>query len=146
MAGFAIAFGHKLISEGAGLLKAGLEAPLGFFSRVARVSSDMGVELLGVGYIIGLRVSALMLAGSILGALVLLPSMAFFGDGRDGVLPPSTAPIGQMGADKMQGTYLRFIGAGCVAAAGIFSLIKTLPTIFGAIFSLLFSSEANIRD
>ena len=137
MAGFAIAFGHKLISEGAGLLKAGLEAPLGFFSRVARVSSDMGVELLGVGYIIGLRVSALMLAGSILGALVLLPSMAFFGDGRDGVLPPSTAPIGQMGADKMQGTYLRFIGAGCVAAAGIFSLIKTLPTIFGAIFSTL---------
>lgn len=137
MAGFLVAFGHKLISEGAGLLKAGLEAPLGFFSRVARVSSDMGVELLGVGYIIGLRVSALMLAGSILGALVLLPSMAFFGDGREGVLPPATAPIGQMGADKMQGTYLRFIGAGCVAAAGIFSLIKTLPTIFGAIFATL---------
>ena len=137
MAGFLVAFGHKVISEGSGLLKAGLEAPLGFFSRVARVSSDMGVELLGVGYIIGLRVGALMLAGSILGALVLLPSMAFFGDGREGVLAPASAPIGQMTADKMQGTYLRFIGAGCVAAAGIFSLIKTLPTIFGAIFSTL---------
>ena len=135
MAGFAIAFGHKILSEGAGLLKAGLEAPLEFFSRVARVSSDMGVELLGVGYIIGLRVAALMVAGSVLGALVLLPSMAFFGDGREGVLVPARAPVGQMDAGAMQGTYLRFIGAGCVAAAGIFSLIKTLPTIVGAVLA-----------
>lgn len=137
MAGFAVAFGHKMLSEGAGILKGALEAPLGFFSRVARVSSEMGVELLGVGYIIGLRVGALMLAGSILGALVVLPSVAFFGDSSPEILKPSTQPIGQMNADKMQSTYLRFIGAGCVATAGIFSLIKTLPTILGAIFSTL---------
>jgi putative OPT family oligopeptide transporter len=134
-AGFTVAIIHKFATEAMGLLKAGAELPLHQFSRVARVSGDLATELLGVGYIIGLRVSALMLAGSVLGGLVIVPAVAFFGDGRPDVLAPATKPIGILQAGDIEKTYLRFLGAGCVAAAGVFSMLKTLPLIIGAALS-----------
>lgn len=133
--GFAVAIIHKFATEAMGLLKSGAEIPLQQFSRVARISGDLATELLGVGYIIGLRVSALMLAGSVLGGLVIVPAVAYFGDGRPDVLAPATKPIGILQAGDIEKTYLRFLGAGCVAAAGVFSMIKTLPLILGAVFS-----------
>jgi len=135
--GFTVAIVHKFATEAMGLLKAGAELPLHQFSRVARVSGDLATELLGVGYIIGLRVSALMLAGSVLGGLVIVPAVAFFGDGRPDVLAPASKPIGILQAGDIEKTYLRFLGAGCVAAAGVFSMIKTLPLIIGAALSTL---------
>ncbi len=135
--GFMVAIVHKFVTEGMGLLRAGVELPLTQFSRVARITGDLATELLGVGYIIGLRISALMLAGSVLGALVIVPAVAFFGDGRPDVLAPATKPIGILQAGDIEKTYLRFLGAGCVAAAGVFSMIKTLPLILGAALSTL---------
>ena len=77
----------------------------------------MASELLGVGYIIGLRTSAVMMAGAVLGGLVLAP--ALFLDGEK---------VGVQ-ADDVFKYSLRFIGAGCVAAAGIISMGRTLPLI-----------------
>lgn len=110
---------------------------------MARITGDLATELLGVGYIIGLRISALMLAGSVLGALVIVPAVAFFGDGRPDVLAPATKPIGILQAGDIEKTYLRFLGAGCVAAAGVFSMIKTLPLILGAALSTLRRSKGS---
>ncbi|MFN5329009.1 MAG: OPT family oligopeptide transporter, partial [Planctomycetota bacterium] len=141
--GFMVAIVHKFVTEGMGLLRSGVELPLTQFSRVARITGDLATELLGVGDIIGLRISALMLAGSVLGALVIVPAVAFFGDGRPDVLAPATKPIGILQAGDIEKTYLRFLGAGCVAAAGVFSMIKTLPLILGAALSTLRRSKGS---
>src|SRR5947199_182124 len=68
--GFAIAFVHKFLTLGLQVLIETFAIPLGFINRAAVFSGDMASELLGVGYIIGMRVSAIMMAGAILGYLV----------------------------------------------------------------------------
>ncbi|MFO0865775.1 MAG: OPT/YSL family transporter [Gemmataceae bacterium] len=86
------------------------------FSRIAKFTGDMASELLGVGYIIGLRTAAIMMAGAVLGGFVLAPTIAISGD------PALTT-------GDIYKNYLRYIGAGCVAAAGIISMSRTLPMI-----------------
>ncbi len=121
--GFGIAFVHKFITEGMNLLTTTVTLPLKLgagatdaFSRVAKVTGDMASELLGVGYIIGLRTSSIMMAGAVLGGLVIVPTIAITAD-------PSLTN------DDIYKKYLRYIGAGCVAAAGIISMVRTLPMI-----------------
>lgn len=115
--GFGIAFLHKFLTEGMTVLRTTVAVPLSFYSKAATVACDMASELLGVGYIIGLRTSAVMMAGAVLGGLVIGPTIFLEGE-KAGIKP------GAIYKD-----YLRFIGAGCVAAAGIISMIKTLPLI-----------------
>ncbi len=96
------------------------------------VSCDISPELMGVGYIIGYRSSAIMVGGGLLSSLVLIPAIALFGDGRMEPLFPASALISDMpptGSDGIWGRYIRYIGAGAVAAGGIINLIKALPTI-----------------
>jgi putative OPT family oligopeptide transporter len=91
-------------------------------------------EYLGVGYIIGPRVAGTLFAGGVISWLVLMPAIRFFGSLAPGVaLYPSTIPIPQMSPDQLWGTYIRPIGAGAVAASGLITLIKTMPTIFAAL-------------
>ncbi len=91
-------------------------------------------EYLGVGYIIGPRVAGTLFAGGVISWLVLMPAIRFFGSLAPGVaLYPSTMPIPQMSPDQLWGTYIRPIGAGAVAASGLITLIKTMPTIFAAL-------------
>ena len=118
--GFGLAFAHKLLTEGLNLLSTTCVLPLKLgkdatdaFSKVAKISGDMASELLGVGYIIGVRTACIMMAGAVLGGLVLMPTLA---------MNP------EMDGDEL-GRSLRFIGAGCVAAAGIISMGRTLPLI-----------------
>src|SRR6202030_2404782 len=87
---------------------------------------------LGVGYIIGPRIGSIMCAGGVLSYLVLIPAIKFFGDGLTTVLPPETGGklISQMGPDDIRGAYVLYIGAGAVAAGGIISLFRSLPTIW----------------
>src|SRR5256885_10141233 len=84
-------------------------------------------EYLGVGYIIGPRVAGVLFAGGGFSWLVMMPAIKFFGSHLPGAIYPGTVPIAQMSPDELWTTYVRPIGAGAVAAAGLITLIKTIP-------------------
>jgi len=91
-------------------------------------------EYLGVGYIIGPRVAGILFAGGIVSWLVIMPAIKFYGQlSGDTPLYPSTIPISQMTPDDMWRSYIRPMGAGAVAAAGLITLLRTLPTIIAAL-------------
>ncbi len=90
-------------------------------------------EYLGVGYIIGPKTAGTIFAGGVFSWLVLMPAIRFFGQNMTGPLYPSTVPIEQMTPDQLWSSYVRPIGAGAVAAAGLITLLRTLPTIVSAL-------------
>ena len=91
-------------------------------------------EYLGVGYIIGPRVAGTLFAGGVVSWLVLMPAIRFFGSlAPNAPLYPSTVPIPQMSPDQLWAAYIRPMGAGAVAASGLITLIKTMPTIYAAL-------------
>ncbi len=91
-------------------------------------------EYLGVGYIIGPRVAGILFAGGIVSWLVIMPAIKFYGQLAGNVpIYPSTIPIPQMTPDDLWRSYIRPMGAGAVAAAGLITLLRTLPTIFAAL-------------
>ena len=91
-------------------------------------------EYLGVGYIIGPRVSGTLFAGGVISWLVLMPAIKFFGSlSPTTPLYPSTVPIPMMTPDQLWSSYIRPMGAGAVAASGLITLIKTTPTIYAAL-------------
>jgi putative OPT family oligopeptide transporter len=97
------------------------------------IRADCTPEYLGVGYIIGIRVAAIMLAGGVFSWLVLMPAIYFFGSHLSAPLYPGTVLITQMSPSDLWRTYVRPMGAGAVAAAGLITLLRTLPTIVGAL-------------
>lgn len=125
--GFAAAF--KFIIDG---LKA---VPSEVNLRVKGYAGEIGTQIypavFSVGYICGPRISSYMFAGGVLSWMVLIPLIVLFGEQL--TLYPGTAPIGQMfaegGVSAIWGSYIRYIGAGALAAGGIISLIKSLPLI-----------------
>ncbi|MGI9105778.1 MAG: OPT family oligopeptide transporter [Pyrinomonadaceae bacterium] len=99
--------------------------------RNASVSLESSPALLGVGYIIGPRIAAIMAAGGVLAYLVLIPMISFFGTFLGAtIVPPGTTPISEMDPDGIRNAYVLYIGAGAVAAGGIISLVRSLPTIW----------------
>ena len=91
-------------------------------------------EYLGVGYIIGPRVAGMLFAGGIISWLVIMPAIRFYGQlAGNTPIYPSTIPIPQMTPDQIWGSYIRPMGAGAVAAAGLITLLRTLPTIISAL-------------
>jgi putative OPT family oligopeptide transporter len=97
------------------------------------VRLDAVPEYLGVGYIIGTRVAGTMFAGGVFSWLVLMPAIYFFGSRLAGPLYPAVKPVAQMSPGEMWIAYVRPMGAGAVAASGLITLIKTIPTIVGAL-------------
>ncbi|HEX8719387.1 MAG TPA: oligopeptide transporter, OPT family [Pyrinomonadaceae bacterium] len=97
----------------------------------ASVSVESSPALLGVGYIIGPRIASIMAAGGVLAYLVLIPMISFFGRFLGPtIVPPGTTPISEMDPDAVRNAYVLYIGAGAVAAGGIISLVRSLPTIW----------------
>src|SRR5437773_5697820 len=94
------------------------------------ISATIEPALLGVGYIIGPRIGSIRCAGGVLAYLVLIPAIKFFGDHVTGIVPPGTMPISEMSPDDVRGAYILYIGAGAVAAGGIISLFRSIPTIW----------------
>ncbi len=90
-------------------------------------------EYLGVGYIIGPRVAGVIFAGGIFSWMVMMPAIKFFGGLVPTPIYPGTMPIADMGPRDIWITYIRPMGAGAVAAAGLITLIQTIPTIVGAL-------------
>ncbi len=101
----------------------------------ASIKADATPEYLGVGYIIGPKVAGVIFAGGVFSWLVLMPLIYFFGKDLPHPIYPGTIPIAQMGPSDLWATYIRPMGAGAVAAAGLITLLKTLPTIFSALTS-----------
>ncbi|MFI5457994.1 MAG: OPT family oligopeptide transporter [Isosphaerales bacterium] len=101
--------------------------------KKAVVSLEPSPMLLGVGYIIGPRISSVMVAGGITTALLIVPMIVYFGEGLPGVLAPEQVRIADMDAGKLSVTYARYIGAGAVATGGILSMINALPLIITSV-------------
>jgi putative OPT family oligopeptide transporter len=99
----------------------------------ASIKADATPEYLGVGYIIGPRVAGIIFAGGVFSWLVLMPLIYFFGKALPDPVYPGTIPIAQMGPSQLWSTYIRPMGAGAVAAAGLITLLKTVPTIVNAL-------------
>ena len=101
----------------------------------AAIKCDATPEYLGVGYIIGPRVAGVIFAGGVFSWLVLMPLIHVFGAGLTQPIYPGTKLIANMSPSELWSTYIRPMGAGAVAAAGLITLIKTIPTIVGALTS-----------
>ncbi len=99
------------------------------------IKADATAEYLGVGYIIGPKTAGIMFAGGVVSWLVIMPLLYFFGKNLPHPIYPGTIPIAQMTPSDLWSTYIKPLGAGAVAAAGLITLCKTLPTIIGALRS-----------
>jgi putative OPT family oligopeptide transporter len=151
--GFALGFAYQFVLKALALFREELAQPL--YDTVkgkvvglkASASMEMNAALLGVGYIIGPRISCVMVAGGVLAYLVMGPTISYFGQNLDKPLAPATSHmvkgedgkeidaglIRNMDEGSLRKNYILYIGAGAVAAGGIVSMIKALPVIFGAI-------------
>ena len=128
-AGMGIAAAFKFIVDGLGVVSGVVTAPIKALKT--ELSAEVYPALIGVGYICGARIASYMLAGGIIGWFVLIPAITTFGG--DAVLYPASVPISELyatgGASAIWSNYIRYIGAGAVAAGGIISLFKSLPLI-----------------
>lgn len=96
----------------------------------ASISAEISPELLGVGYIIGPKISAIMCGGGALSYLLLIPLIKHFGGAYPNIFPPAATPLSQMGPNQLRSAYVLYIGAGAVTAGGIISLLRSFPTIW----------------
>ena len=101
----------------------------------ASFRAEITSEYLGVGYIIGPRIAGTIFAGGVFSWLVLMPAIKFFGEGLTEPLYPSTIPVRNMTPSQLWESYIRPMGAGAVAMAGLITLMKTMPTIVNALRS-----------
>jgi putative OPT family oligopeptide transporter len=99
----------------------------------AEVALEVAPALIGVGYILGYRQAAVCVAGAVISALVITPLIAWFGAGLSAPLYPETQRlVSEMDAGDIWSRYVRYIGAGAVATAGILTVLRGLPTMAGA--------------
>ena len=88
--------------------------------------------IMGLGYVMGLRTSLTFCAGSVLTSFVLVPVIWYFGSHIDASVYPGTIPIAQMTAAQIVRNYVRFIGVGAIATAGIIGILKSLRVVTGS--------------
>ncbi|MGZ8829908.1 MAG: OPT/YSL family transporter, partial [Thermoanaerobaculia bacterium] len=88
--------------------------------------------ILGLGYVMGLRSSMILVAGGLLSNFVLVPIVFMIGHNYLGIVYPGPKPIGEMAAAEVFRYYVRYVGVGAIATAGIFGIIKSLRTIAGS--------------
>jgi putative OPT family oligopeptide transporter len=103
----------------------------------AELSLELAPALLGVGFILGFRQSGILVAGSLISAVVLTPLIAWIGASlAQPLAPEATKLVAQMTAGEIWARYVRYIGAGAVAVAGIVTVLRGLPTMLGAFASV----------
>ena len=140
-AGLGIAAAYKFIADGMKLFPSEVD-----YEVKAIPGSGIGMDVLpalaGVGYICGPLISSWMLAGGIVSWFIIMPLIKTFGG--DTVLYPADAPISELGYWDLWDNYIRYVGAGAVAAGGIFSLIKSLPLIFKKFAESMKSLKAGV--
>lgn len=130
--GLGIAAVYKFIADGLKVFPSEVDFEIKNKTYTSGIGMDVLPALAGVGYICGLRISSYLFAGGILSFLVLIPTIVFIGgDGASRVLDAAgnAIPFNQLDAWAIWSNYIKYIGAGAVAAGGILSLIKTFPTM-----------------
>src|SRR6185295_19035807 len=128
--GLGLGFVYKVAMDAFRAWKDTPEKIFGAPFKAGSIAAEINPALLGVGYIIGPRIASIMCAGGVLAYLVLIPLIKFFGEGMTTVLAPGAKPIGLMSPGEIRSAYVLYIGAGAVAAGGIISLMRSLPTIW----------------
>ena len=125
--GLSIGMFFKWLTTGLKLVAGEFNMALGFKARVA---VDVSPALMGVGYILGVRIASVMVAGAALSALVLIPIINWWGRGLVEPFYPETEKlIADMTSGEIWNRYIRYIGAGAVATGGLITLIKSIPTM-----------------
>jgi putative OPT family oligopeptide transporter len=128
--GFGVGLLYKVLSISLKLWKDTANFIFGAPLKAGSMGAEISPELLGVGYIIGPRIAMIMAAGGVLSYLLLIPMIKFFGDQLSVPLSPGTMLIKDMGPDDIRSAYVLYIGAGAVAAGGLISLARSMPTIW----------------
>src|SRR5436305_11377443 len=130
--GMAVGAAFKAFQGLLGGVKGTLSRSFAFF-KGASLACDIDPTLLGVGYIIGYRTSMIMVSGSLLASLILVPIIVLFGSGSSEPLEPATELIRNMQPVDVWDQYVRHIGAGAVATGGIFGRIRALPVFLSSL-------------
>jgi putative OPT family oligopeptide transporter len=119
------------------LMPSGLDVALPFLPK-ADLALEIAPALLAVGYILGYRQSAIMVSGSMISAVVLTPLIALVGAGLAAPLfPEITIPIHDLSAGQIWSKYVRYVGAGAVAAAGLVAVARALPTMWSSFVAVV---------
>ena len=125
--GIGIGMLFKLITDGFKFVRGEFEMGLAY---KANLSIAVSPALIGVGYILGIRIATVMVAGGALSAFVIIPLINWWGSGlSDPVFPETVKLISDMSAGEIWNRYVRYIGAGAVATGGIITLVKSIPTM-----------------
>jgi len=125
--GIGIGMLFKLITDGFKFVHDEFDQALAF---KANLSIAVSPALIGVGYILGIRIATVMVAGGALSAFIIIPLLNLWGSGLAEPLFPETQKlIVDMSAGEIWNRYVRYIGAGAVATGGIITLIKSIPTM-----------------
>ena len=130
--GMAVGAAIKLLLSLAFLVPSTLGISLPVLPR-AELAIELAPALIGVGFILGYRQSAVIVAGSLVSSLVLIPLIAWVGAGLQAPMLPETQKlVAQMDAGELWSRYVRYIGAGAVAVAGLLTVLRGLPAMAGA--------------
>lgn len=125
--GIAAGAAFKALSGWARLIPGEAETHIPFLKKGA-IGLDLSAALFGVGYILGPRVGAIMVGGGLLSSLIIIPAIAYWGQSREVALfPEAQLLIRDMSPGLIWTRYVRYIGAGAVATAGILTLIRSIP-------------------
>jgi putative OPT family oligopeptide transporter len=164
--GFGIAMVHKFLTAATNLWSSipsmklyTVDAATGAKSGLkgSQLSGELAPELIGVGYLIGPRIASLMFAGAVISYFALAPAIATFGEGLPEPLSPASwdddkphdkdnpGLIRNMSPGKLKENYVKYIGAGAVAAGGIISMCRALPLIFASVVGGLRDLRASRR-
>jgi putative OPT family oligopeptide transporter len=134
--GMALGAAIKLALSIAFLTPSSLHMLVPFLPK-AELAVELAPALLGVGFILGYRQSGVLVSGSLVSAIVLTPLIAIVGAGLASPLAPeSTRLIGDMSANDIWSRYVRYVGAGAVAAGGIITVLKALPSMAAAFMAV----------
>ena len=130
--GLVVGAAVKLALGAFGLMPSELAGHLPVLPK-AEVALEIAPALLAVGYILGYRQSAIMVSGSLISAIVLTPLIAQFGAGLTApMFPEMRTTIAEMSAGQIWSRYVRYIGAGAVAAAGLVAVARAVPTMWSS--------------
>jgi putative OPT family oligopeptide transporter len=100
------------------------------FLKKGQLGMDLSPALFGVGFILGPRIASVMVGGALLSWLVIIPSIAWWGEARvEPFFPETVNLIRDMSPSQLWTRYVRYIGAGAVATAGIITLIRSIPVM-----------------
>ncbi len=129
--GAGVGFGYGCLNLITRLWKETTDWSLSFF-KGASISAEVAPPMIGVGYIIGPKTAANMMAGGALAFMAIIPLIKVIGEGLTEPIFPATQPIRDMSPGAIRNAYILYIGAGAVATGGIISLIRSIPSIVGA--------------